>query len=293
MQAAWQQHTDAAVSKTVNLSAQASVHDVEKAYLLAYELKCKGVTVYRDGARPLQPMTLSSSSADKRCTDAAVVLARPMKLPEVMPSIRLRQNPLGEVSKRVLGRHRGFSPYHRAETNNPRLRRRLRTFSRKALALPKSWRLEYPNARKDRPERISPNTVVKWSKSLEAAWERANSKAGRKCVRGVVDNSKLLTTNPWKNFTWIKGVKRPVRHFAPSELVSILDYFESHWQGVTVATAAVKVVCGPGRDSLSLRGSPGTMCGFLAMKSTSTSLENGPSGSGLAFHRNSTKKSSG
>ena len=98
MQAAWQQHTDAAVSKTVNLSAQASAQDVEKAYLLAYELKCKGVTVYRDGARPLQPMTLSGGPADKQQTDPAAGPARPMKLPEVIPSIRLRQaTPFGNM----------------------------------------------------------------------------------------------------------------------------------------------------------------------------------------------------
>ncbi len=98
MQAAWQQHTDAAVSKTVNLSADASVQDVENAYLLAYELKCKGITVYRDGARPLQPMALSGGQAGKQHSESLAGPARPMKLPEVIPSIRLRQaTPFGNM----------------------------------------------------------------------------------------------------------------------------------------------------------------------------------------------------
>jgi|LSQX01.3.fsa_nt_gb ribonucleoside-diphosphate reductase alpha chain len=95
MQAAWQQHTDAAVSKTVNLPATASTDDVERAFLLAHELKCKGITVYRDGARPLQPMALAAASPVPTPGANPVV---PMKLPEIIPSVRLRQpTPFGNM----------------------------------------------------------------------------------------------------------------------------------------------------------------------------------------------------
>lgn len=54
IQAAFQKYTDNSVSKTVNLPKNATWYDVKKAFELAYELKCKGITVFRYGCKPQQ-----------------------------------------------------------------------------------------------------------------------------------------------------------------------------------------------------------------------------------------------
>ena len=57
MQSAFKQHTDNAVSKTVNLPSTATHKEVANIYMLAWQQGLKGITVYRDGSRHKQPLT--------------------------------------------------------------------------------------------------------------------------------------------------------------------------------------------------------------------------------------------
>jgi len=64
MQAAFQKYVDNAVSKTVNLRHDASIKDIEDVYMMAYRLKCKGITIYRDKSKKEQVIETGVKDAE-------------------------------------------------------------------------------------------------------------------------------------------------------------------------------------------------------------------------------------
>ncbi|MFO8109454.1 MAG: vitamin B12-dependent ribonucleotide reductase [Thermoplasmata archaeon] len=79
MQGIFQKYVDNAISKTVNFPKEASKDDIKRVYDLAYDLKCKGVTVYRTGSRQEQVMQVEDDTKEEKKVER-----RPRKRPQVV-----------------------------------------------------------------------------------------------------------------------------------------------------------------------------------------------------------------
>ena len=134
MQSAFQRHCDSSISKTINFPHDSTAEDVRQIFELAIDEDVKGVTVYRDGCRDLQPMALKNSNHDKAepkpdakaeekpaaqpaaaapngaagigmlttTNSAGQEELAPIKLPEIMSCLRIRQmTPFGNMHVKV------------------------------------------------------------------------------------------------------------------------------------------------------------------------------------------------
>jgi len=114
MQAAFQESTDAGISKTINFPNEATVEDVEDAYMLAWETHCKGITVYRAGSREKEVLATGTSDTQRVAPDFESTGIPQYITPSERPAV------LTGVTRRVrTGRGNLFVTVNMASDNRP------------------------------------------------------------------------------------------------------------------------------------------------------------------------------
>ena len=95
MQAAFQKYTDNAVSKTINFPNSASEDEIREAFISAFRLNCKGLTVYRDGSREVQVLKSGDSKSSQESDDekdAREITPTPRRRPRITKGVTERVN---------------------------------------------------------------------------------------------------------------------------------------------------------------------------------------------------------